>query len=132
MAQSLLHRFVESLGRLESERDLDGIVSLFSENAEAGNVVVPAKFHGPEGVREFWVKYRDTFGEMHSTFRNQFACDDRATLEWTTEGTTVSGTPVHYEGVSILEMEGDKIKRFRAYFDGSALGRQIEAAALKH
>lgn len=131
MAQSLLHRFIESLGRLESERDLDSIVSLFSDTAEVGNVVVPAKFHGPEGVREFWSKYRDTFGKMQSTFRNHFASENRAALEWTTEGTTVNGTPIRYEGVSILEMEGDKIKRFRAYFDAGSLGHQIEATAPK-
>ncbi len=131
MPQSLADRFVEALGRLESQRDVDTIVSLFSDNAETGNVVVPEKFHGQDGVREFWTKYRETFGEMRSTFRNRFASESRAALEWSTEGTTVSGTPVHYDGVSILEMDGDKITRFRAYFDAGALGRQIESAAEK-
>jgi limonene-1,2-epoxide hydrolase len=126
MSQQLAERFVEALGRLEAERDSEGIVSLFAEDCEVGNVVSPERFHGREGARQFWgEKYRDTFGEVRSTFRNVFAGEGRAALEWKTEGTTGEGTSVEYEGVSILEFEGDLIKRFRAYFDATDLGRQI-------
>ena len=82
-----------------------------------------------EGAREFRTKYRETFGEVRSTFRNRIVTPDRAALEWTTEGTTANGAPFSYEGVSILEIEGDLITRFRAYFDPEVLGRQIEKAA---
>lgn len=47
-----------------------------------------------------------------------------AALEWTTEGTN-DGDTVTYEGVSILEIEGDKVSRFYAYFDPRALSRQV-------
>ena len=81
-------------------------------------------------AREFWSeKYRDTFGEMKSTFRNVFAAGDRAALEWTTEGTSADGTSVSYEGVSIIETDGKRITRFCAYFDSGKLGRQIMGRA---
>ncbi len=130
MSEQLAERFIEALGRLEAERDLETISALFSDESEIGNVVSPEKFHGREGARDFWgSKYRDTFGEVRSTFRNVFATETRAALEWTTEGTAQDGTPVRYDGVSILETDGEHVTRFRAYFDAGALGRQLTGKA---
>lgn len=126
MSEQLARKFIEALGRLEGARDLETIVSLFADDCEVGNVVSPEKFAGREGARRFWgAKYRDTFGEVRSTFRNVFAAEGRAALEWTTEGTSHEGAPLSYDGVSILEFEGESIKRFRAYYDAGALGRQM-------
>ncbi|HZH31407.1 MAG TPA: nuclear transport factor 2 family protein [Pyrinomonadaceae bacterium] len=129
MAASVAERFIEALRGLEETRDVETMVALYAEQSEVGNVNAPEKFTGQAGAREFWTKYRDTFGEVRSTFRNRIINDARAALEWTTEGTTANGAPFNYEGVSILEIEGDRITRFRAYFDPEALGRQIERAA---
>ena len=130
MSEQLAEKFVEALGRLEAAGELEPLVSLFAEECEVGNVVSPEKFRGREGAREFWgAKYRDTFGEVRSTFRNVFAAANRAALEWTTEGTASDGRPVRYDGVSILETEGEHVTRFRAYFDAGALGRQLTGKA---
>jgi hypothetical protein len=130
MSEQLAEKFVEALGRLEAVGELEPLVSLFADGCEVGNVVSPEKFHGREGAREFWgAKYRDTFGEVRSTFRNVFAAGDRAALEWTTEGTANDGAPLKYDGVSILEIDGGQIKRFCAYFDAGALGRQLTGKA---
>jgi ketosteroid isomerase-like protein len=61
---------------------------------------------------------------MKCEFRNVFAAEDRAALEWTTEGTS-NGNAVSYDGVSILEIEGGKVCRFMAYFDTSDLTPQV-------
>lgn len=126
MPASFADRFTDALARLERDRDLDPLVSLFADRCEVGNVLVPDKFHGQEGARTFWTKYRDTFGEVKSTFHNRIEGDGRVALEWTTEGTTTGGKPFRYDGVSILEMEGEQIKRFHAYFDPHHLGAQVE------
>ena len=126
MSEQLAKQFIEALGRLEAGRDVETITSLFADECEVGNVTSPDKFRGREGAREFWgAKYRDTFGEVRSTFRNVFATENRAALEWTTEGTSSDGAPLKYEGVSILETDGGQITRFCAYFDAGHLGRQI-------
>lgn len=126
MSEQTLKKFIDALGRLEAERDLESIVRLFAPASEIGNVVSPEKFQGPEGAREFWgAKYRDTFDEIKSTFRNVCATETSAALEWTTVGTSIDGTPIQYDGVSILEMDGELITRFRAYFDAGKLGRQL-------
>ena len=127
MSEQVAKRVIDALGSLEAGRELEPIVQLFASDAEVGNVVSPEKFRGPEGAREFWgAKYRDTFGEVRSTFRNVFAAGDRAALEWTTEGTAQDGTPVRYDGVSVIETDGGRITRFCAYFDAGALGRQLK------
>ena len=130
MSEQIAKRFIEALGKLEAGRELEELVRLYAPDAEVGNVVSPEKFRGQEGAREFWgAKYRDTFGEVRSTFRNVFASEDRAALEWTTEGTANDGTPLKYDGVSILETDGERVTRFCAYFDAGALGRQLTGKA---
>ena len=128
MSETLVEQFIAALGKLESGHDVQGMETLFGSDCELGNVVVPEKFHGIEGVRKFWTKYRDTFAELRSTFRNRIISDGHAALEWTTSATSGDGSKIQYDGVSILEFGGDKIIRFRAYFDPAALGRQIKEA----
>lgn len=124
LSREVAENFKEALWKVEEDRDLEPMVSVLADDCEVGNVAVPKTFHGHDEAREFWTSYRKTFDEMKSTFRNVFAEDGRAALEWTTEGTE-NGDKVSYEGVSILEIEGDKVKRFMAYFDPSYLNRQI-------
>ena len=129
MSQQLAERFIEALGRLESAREVEPLVELFAEGCEVGNVVSPEKFEGREGARRFWTKYRDTFGEVRSTFRNRVVADAAVALEWTTVGYAAGGAAVAYEGVSILETDGEHVTRFCAYFDAGALGRQLTGKA---
>ena len=126
MANGVTQRFLDALRALERDRQVEGLVGLYAEGAEIGNVVSPRRFAGPEGAREFWTTYRATFGEMESTFRNVIEGDGRSALEWTTTGTSPDGKQIAYAGVSILEIEGDAITRFWAYFNPSLLGHQLE------
>ena len=119
-------QFIDALAVLERERNAEQITALFGPESEVGNIVSPRQFSGVEGARGFWEAYRDTFGEVASSFRNVIVNDGRAALEWTTTGTSAAGAPISYEGVSILEMADGKITRFRAYFDPHDLGLQIE------
>ena len=125
MSQQVAEQFVEALWKLEEDEDVDALVQIHTEDCEVGNVSVPRTFTGHDGLREFWSSYRATFGEMKSEFRNVFADDaGHAALEWTTNATS-DGNDVSYEGVSILEIEGDKVRRFKAYFDSRHLSPQV-------
>jgi len=125
LSEEVADRFIEALRRLEEDRDVEPLVDIHKEDCDVGNVAVSRTFSGHEGLREFWASYRNTFDEMKSEFRNVFADDlGHAALEWSTEGTS-SGNKVSYEGVSILEIEGEKVSRFRAYFDPRRLTEQI-------
>ena len=124
MSNEVADDFVKALRKLEEDRNVEPLVELHTEDCEVGNVSVSGTFRGHEGLREFWTSYRSTFGEMKSEFRNVFATEDGAALEWTTEGTS-NGDRVSYDGVSILEIEGGKVRRFMAYFDTRDLARQV-------
>lgn len=125
MSREAANRFIEALWRLEEDRDVEPLIEVRAEDCRVGNVAVPRTFDGHEGLREFWTSYRNTFDEMKSEFRNVFADEaGHAALEWTTEGTS-SGDTVSYEGASILEIEGDKVKRFMAYFDPRSLTERV-------
>jgi ketosteroid isomerase-like protein len=124
MSKEVADHFVEALRKLEEDRDVEALVEIHAEDCEVGNVSVSGTFRGHDGLREFWTEYRKTFGEMKSTFRNVFATEEGAALEWTTEGTS-DGEDVSYDGVSILEIEGSKVHRFMAYFDSRALTPQV-------
>ncbi len=124
MTKEVADSFVEALRRLEQDREVEALVGIHTDDCEVGNVSVPQTFKGHDGLREFWGEYRKTFGEMKSNFRNIFATEDRAALEWTTEGTS-DGDTVSYDGVSILEIEDGKVRRFMAYFDTRDLTSQV-------
>ena len=124
MANETAKKFIDALHKLEAERDLETIVSLFNDDSEINNVVTVDNNHQTD-VRKFWKAYRENFGEVESTFRNEIVTENRAALEWKTTGASSDGNRFEYEGVSVLEIEGDKISRFFAYFDPNKLGRQI-------
>jgi ketosteroid isomerase-like protein len=124
MAEETAKNFVEALRKLEAERDLETISALFSENCDIANVVTEDN-NRQTNAHEFWQSYRANFGEVQSTFRNQIVSENTAALEWKTTGTSSEGQEFEYDGVSILEIKGDRITRFRAYFDPNKLGRQI-------
>jgi SnoaL-like domain len=112
--QKVADGFVEAL--CMPEEDIEALVAIDTDDCEVGNVSHSGTFRGHEGLREFWTSYRSTFDEMCSEFRNVFATEEGAALECTTQGTS-NGNSVAYDGLSILEIEGAKVRRFMAYFD---------------
>jgi ketosteroid isomerase-like protein len=125
MAMERAQRFVEALTRLEENGDLDSLLELFGEDAQVSNVASHRTFHGHEGAREFWREYKGMLRQVKSTFRNMNEAWDRVSLEWTSSGTAHNGAAVDYEGVSIIEWDGEKIARFYAYFDPRVLGLEL-------
>ena len=125
MSEQIANQFIEALRTLEDTRDAEPLAALYTETAAVGNVIAPDHFHGPDGARTFWTEYRGTFDKVHSEFRSVIASDGRAALEWTTTGTSFAGAALSYSGVTILDIDGDKVTRSAAYFDPSALGRQL-------
>ncbi|MFY1827423.1 nuclear transport factor 2 family protein [Myxococcus fulvus] len=125
MAMERAQRFVEALSSLEEDGDLEGLVALFSDDAHVSNVASSRVFKGKEGARQFWREYKATLRRVKSSFRNMIEAGDRVALEWESHGTAQNGAAVAYEGVSIIEWDGEHIRRFYAYFDPHALGEEL-------
>ena len=126
MSEEVAKKFIEALRALEETKDAGPLAALYTEDAAAGNLIAPDQFHGSDGAHAFWTEYRGTFETAKSAFRNVITGDGSVALEWTTEGTGSDGQPFAYSGVTILEIEGDHIKRSSAYFDPKSLGRQLK------
>ena len=117
----VVNLFMQGLARLEKESDPADILKLFADNCVIGNVQMDTKMHGAEGTRRFWNDYRHTFREIESSFSRITETEDVAGLEWTSEGTLMTGQPVKYSGASVLTISNERIVDFMAYFDSRHL-----------
>lgn len=129
MAKELTEKFIAALNEIEKNKNFDSMVELFDDSSEIGNVTQTENFKGADGALEFWQNYRAAFGDVSSTFKNEITDGNVSALEWKTEFNRPNGGDFHYHGVSIIEFEGEKIKRFFAYFDPQILGEQLIESA---
>jgi ketosteroid isomerase-like protein len=120
MASETAEKFMLRLQQAEEKKDVEPLVSLFTENAELSNLANPSPLQGKDGARQFWEKYLSVFQQIHSQFTNVVESNGSAVLEWTSEGTLTSGEPLKYQGVSIIETQNGQVQRFRTYYDSAA------------
>lgn len=116
----LTKRFISALDTLHQSRDAGPIVELFSDDATLSKAGLPHTDTGKDGAQSFWTQYRDVFDSIDASFRHQTTEDDVAFLEWTSSGKLSDGTDFGYDGVSVLESDGDQITAFRTYYDTAA------------
>jgi ketosteroid isomerase-like protein len=126
--------FIDSLANAERSKDVGQLVELFAEDAQVGSIAHRKPREGVEGARRFWSDYLAIFKTVKSEFLHTHVVGDLAVLEWRSEGILADGTAINYQGASVVEFTGDKICRFRTYYDSAAfladgaklLGREVE------
>lgn len=119
MASETAEKFMQTLRQIEDNKDVEPLVSLFTENAELSNLATSSPLQGKDGARQFWQKYLSVFQQINSKFTNVVESNGSAVLEWNAEGTLTSGEPLKYQGVSIIETVNGKVQRFRTYYDSA-------------
>lgn len=117
---SITERFVAALHDLHRNGEVEPIVDLFGDDAVLTKAGLPHEEHGKQGARAFWQNYRDVFDAIEASFQHTVGGDRVAFLEWTSYGTLRDGSDFRYDGVSVLEADGDNIDAFRTYYDTSA------------
>ena len=115
----LTEEFMRVLQRFEATGDLTPLLEMFDEAAEALNLGRTEAARGKEEVEGFWRDYRSIFRAIRSEFTHVIEGKDGAVLEWISRGQLLNGEPVEYKGVSVLETDGDRIQRFRTYYDSA-------------
>ena len=113
--------FISALRAVEDRGELSQMVRLYGDDAELRNPTDERPHTGPEGAERFWTAYRAAFQSVHSDFRAVVEREGQAMLEWTSRGRTATGSDFEYDGVTVLEYDGDRVRRFRAYFDPADL-----------
>lgn len=111
--------FIEALRKAESGGDVGPLVATFSEDAELLRLN-GEPYQGLDEARAFWEEYVAQFGVIRSTFTHVTEGTNTVVLEWVSEGTLADERPLRYLGVSVLEVEGEKIRRLRTYYDSAA------------
>lgn len=119
-----VQQFIDALGKLEADGDVDTIAALFAGGADISNPLTEHKGEGEGGAAAFWKSYRGTFDTITSKFRNVVEAGDVACLEWVSDA-TIKGAEIHYGGVSVLEFGGSGLTAFRTYFDPEKIGQQV-------
>ena len=115
----LTEEFMRALQRFEATGDLAPLLALFDPEAEALNLGRTEPARGLGQVESFWRDYRSIFRAIGSEFTHVIEGKDGAVLEWLSRGTLLNGDPVEYKGVSVLETDGDRVRRFRTYYDSA-------------
>lgn len=120
MPTATAERFMNALHQSEQRRDPAPLVELFGEQSELENLTSKSPAKGKDGAREFWQHYLDSFERVESKFTHTIEADGGAVLEWVSEGALPDGRPIRYRGVSVLELDGDRVRKFRTYYDSAA------------
>lgn len=119
MANQTAERFMQALKTIEKENSIEAIRLLFSDEAELQRLSKDTTYKGKEGVERFWHEYLNSFRTLETTFHNVIEGSGTVVLEWESSGELPNGKPLNYSGVSVLELQGDKVERFRTYYDSA-------------
>lgn len=113
-------RFIAALRMVEQRHDLEPMVELFTDEAALSKLDGQGARRGPGGAREFWTEYRESFDEIKSTIVHATEGEHAVALEWHAEGILPGGRDFSYVGVSVVDIDGERVTGFRTYYDSAA------------
>ncbi|MBV1695352.1 MAG: nuclear transport factor 2 family protein [Hyphomicrobiales bacterium] len=116
-ALSVADRFVAALDTLEARGDSDPLIAMFADGAALESLGKVEE--GLDAPKRFWSRYRDQFDEIRSSFSKVIEEPGAVALIWRSRGRLKAGKPIDYTGVSILELDGDRIVRFQTIYDSA-------------
>lgn len=112
--------FMSALHQIEQTGNVELMANIFAEDASSWRQSSAEAYQGLAGVRRFWKEYLDQFEAIHSRFLQVTAAQGLFLLEWESQGQLRGGRAIHYNGISILELDAErKIKSFKTYFDSA-------------
>jgi ketosteroid isomerase-like protein len=123
MATDIIHRFADTVNQIEQTGDVEPLIELFSDNSTLLSPEREIVASGRDAIRKFWSLYLHSFQTVRSTFTRIRSSGELGILEWESEGTLQNGAPFHYCGVSLLDVNDDRVQRFATYYDTAALVR---------
>lgn len=122
-AHAITHRFIDALHTLEREGDVGALSELVTSEAPVVSLDGAGGRTGPEGMQELFTQYLAQFETIETTFTAVTESETRAALEWTSAATLKDGHDLTYDGVTILDLEDERVSRFRTIYDSAAFVR---------
>jgi steroid delta-isomerase-like uncharacterized protein len=120
-----------------SAQDMDrvaaALASVVTDDCLYEDVTLAAVNHGKEELQAFGRLFVGGVPDFKVEVTKQFAADDLLGVEWTMSGThrhdlpnmPATGRRFEVRGASVFELEGDRIKRCRDYWDMATLLTQL-------
>jgi ketosteroid isomerase-like protein len=118
--------FASGLQTFEKDGDAAAFAALFADDAVTQRFDARGERSGE--VEAFWQEYRAQFQSISTTFYDVVEGGDRFALEWISEATLVDGRPLQYRGVTVIDLDGEKITKLSTYYD-SAQFAAVQAKA---
>lgn len=109
--------FATALQTFEKDGDAAAFAALFTDDAVTQRFDARGERRGE--VEQFWQEYRAQFSSISTTFYDVVEGGDRSALEWTSEAELSDGRPITYRGVTVIDLDGDKITRLRTHYDSA-------------
>jgi len=109
--------FADALQTFEKDGDAVAFAALFADDAVTQRLDARGERRGE--VEQFWQEYRAQFDSISTTFYDVVEGGDRVALEWASDATLIDGRPLQYRGVTIVDLDGDKISKLRTYYDSA-------------
>jgi steroid delta-isomerase-like uncharacterized protein len=98
-----------------SSRDVDSILSFHAEDSVFQDGAAQISIQGAEKLREFLAASFKLIPDFSMTVLQLFEGINACAFEWVMRGTR-SGTPFEIQGVTILEIVDNKIRRHADYY----------------
>jgi steroid delta-isomerase-like uncharacterized protein len=124
---------LDDLAAAWSSGDATRLASLFTDDCVLEDIPLGARVEGPEGVRGFAAPLMEASPDFVCEVTVRVDAGNQAASEWRMSGTHAGDLPgmprtdkrFEVRGVSILEVEGGKIKRCSDFWDMADFRRQL-------
>jgi steroid delta-isomerase-like uncharacterized protein len=128
---------LDELAAAWSSGDAERLASLFTEDCVFEDVALGARVDGPAGVRAFAAPLMAASPDFVCEVTGRVEGGERAASEWRMSGTHAGDLPgmprtdkrFDVRGVTILEIEGGKIRRCSDFWDMADFRRQLGFAS---
>lgn len=110
-------KFAAGLHDLDKDGDAAALAAQFTDDAVTQRFDARGERRGE--VEQFWQEYHAQFESISTTFYDVVEGGDRFALEWTSDAKLADGRPISYRGVTVIDLDGDKISRLRTYYDSA-------------
>ena len=101
-----------------AESDIDGMVSVFAEDAVSQEPYGTPPLEGAAAIRQFFEGMSGAFQTISFTRGRLHVAGNRAAVAWSASGTMADGTAISFNGIDVVEFNDDgKIQRLWGYFE---------------
>jgi uncharacterized protein (TIGR02246 family) len=132
MKQEGLHSFAEEFLDAWNTQDVERVVSVYTDDVVYLDPNTRGEVRGADALRSYLTKLFDAW-EMHWSLREGYvaaADEDVATVGWHATLRKAGGEQeVEIDGIDLVVVEGDRIKRNEVYFDRAALAPLLAESA---